>query len=167
MLIQNTEEIPCILYKIVTCHVWGDQRWRPVSRKLSLTISQASSTIPALVTSSGPDSAFNTRSSSRQYSEEGGGDWIVGDSSATEHGGEKTSPQERAPERAVIMVFLVQLIELLWMVVVVVVKLERSGDRGFGVSDFDWDGDGGSVGKEFERARTLIFWLRRVKCERG
>ena len=167
MLIQNTEEIPCILYKIVTCHVWGDHRWRPVSRKLSLTISQASSTIPALVTSSGPDSAFNTCSSSRQYSEEGGGDWIVGDSSATEHGGEKTSPQERAPERAVIMVFLVQLIELLWMVVVVVVKLERSGDRGFGVSDFDWDGDGGSVGKEFERARTLIFWLRRVKCERG
>ena len=91
----------------------------------------------------------------------------MGDSSATEHGGEKTSPQERAPERAVIMVFLVQLIELLWMVVVVVVKLERSGDRGFGVSDFDWDGDGGSVGKEFERARTLIFLLRRVKCERG
>ena len=91
----------------------------------------------------------------------------MGDSSATEHGGEKTSPQERAPERAVIMVFLVQLIELLWMVVVVVVKLERSGDRGLGVSDFDWDGDGGSVGKEFERARRLIFWLRRVKCERG
>ena len=164
MIIQNTEERPRILYKIVTCHVWGDQRWRPVPRKLSLTISQASSTIPALVTSSGPDSAFNTCSSSRQYSEEGGGDWIVGDSSATEHGGEKTSPQERAPERAVIMVFLVQLIELLWMVVV---KLERSGDRGFGVSDFDWDGDGGSVGKEFERARTLIFWFRRVESERG
>lgn len=57
---------------------------------------------------------------------------MVGDSSATEHGGEKTSPKERAPERAVIMVFLVQLIELLWMVVV---KLERSGDRGFGISD--------------------------------
>lgn len=92
---------------------------------------------------------------------------MVGDSSATEHGGEKTSPKERAPERAVIMVFLVQLIELLWMVVV---KLERSGDGGFGVSDWDWDWDGdncGSVGKEFERARTLIFWLRRVKCERG
>ena len=91
---------------------------------------------------------------------------MVGDSSATEHGGEKTSPQERAPERAVIMVFLVQLIELLWMVVV---KLERSGDRGFGVSDWDWDwdGDGGSVGKEFERARTLIFWFRRVESERG
>lgn len=92
---------------------------------------------------------------------------MVGDSSATEHGGEKTSPKERAPERAVLMVFLVQLIELLWMVVV---KLERSGDRGFGVSDWDWDWDGdncGSVGKEFERARTLIFWLRRVKCERG
>lgn len=90
---------------------------------------------------------------------------MVGDSSATEHGGEKTSPKERAPERAVIMVFLVQLIELLWMVVVV--KLERSGDRGFGVSDWEGegDGDGGSVGKEFERARTLIFWLRRVKCE--
>ena len=93
---------------------------------------------------------------------------MVGDSSATKHGEEKTSLKERVPEKAVIMVFLVQLIELLWMVVVVVVvvKLERSGDRGFGVSD--WDGnDGGSVGKEFERARTLIFWLRRVKCEQG
>ena len=89
---------------------------------------------------------------------------MVGDSSATKHGEEKTSPKERVPERAVIIVFLVQLIELLWMVVVV--KLERSADRGFGVSDWDGD-DGGSVGKEFERARTLIFWLRRVKCEQG
>ena len=79
---------------------------------------------------------------------------MEGDSSAKEHGEEKTSPKERAPERAMIMVFLVQLIELLWMVVVV--KLERSGDRGFGVSD--WDGDnGGSVGKEFKSAETLIF----------
>ena len=126
-----------------------------------------SSTIPALVTNSRPDSAFNTCSSLRQYSEEGGGgggDWMVGDSRAAKHGNEKMSPKERAPKRVVIMVFLVQLIELLWMVVVV--KLERSGDRGFGVSDWDGD-DGGSVGKEFERARTLIFWLRRVKWEWG
>jgi hypothetical protein len=54
----------------ITSHVWGDQRWRPVLIKLSLTISQASSTIPSLVTTSGRVSAFDTRSSSWQSEEE-------------------------------------------------------------------------------------------------
>lgn len=65
-----------------------------------------------------------------------------------EQGDEKRRPKERAPERAKVRDFFAQLVILLW---VVVTKLQRIG--GFGVSD----GDGGSVGKEFERAKTLIF----------
>lgn len=64
-----------------------------------------------------------------------------------EQGDEKRRPKERAPDRAKVRDFLAQLAILLW----VVQKLQRIGV--FGVSYED----DGSVGKEFERAKTLIF----------
>jgi hypothetical protein len=64
-----------------------------------------------------------------------------------EQGDEKRRPKERAPERDKVRDFLAQLAILLS----VVMKLQRIG--GFGISDED----DGSVGKEFERAKTLIF----------
>lgn len=77
-----------------------------------------------------------------------------------EQGDEKRRPKERAPERAKLRDFLAQLVILLW----VVMKLQRIG--GFGISD----GDGGCAGKEFERAKTLIFgagWFGGGEAEGG
>lgn len=65
-----------------------------------------------------------------------------------ELGDDKTKPMERAPERAAMSVFLAKLLELLWM------GAKLQGIGGFG----DSDGDGGSAGKEFERAKTLLIF---------
>lgn len=99
-------------------------------RKLSLTISQASSTTPSLVTAgSDPNSAVSSPSSSLQNSggcEEG---WTRTEeeeenSIAMEEEGEETKrPNDRAPPRAPIRAFSAQLIELR-------LKLDRIGDFG-------------------------------------
>ena len=91
----------------VTCQVSWDQRWRPVSRKLSLTICQASSTSPSLVTTSGP--AWTTSccgSTSGHVWREGGSRRAM-----AEGGKEKSKPKERAPERAPRRVFWTQVVQ--------------------------------------------------------
>lgn len=85
----------------------GVQRCRPLSRKLSLTISQASSTISSLVTNLGPVSFICSCASSRHNSveeekDEGG---EIGDSNATEVGRDVRRRSVRAPVMARTRIF--------------------------------------------------------------
>lgn len=89
-----------------TCQVSWDQRLRPVSRKSSSTICQASWTSPSLVTTSGAVGTVIFRSStSRHVSEEverGIGRGVGWRTEAEEGKGDKKKPKERVVARRVL-----------------------------------------------------------------
>lgn len=113
--------------RVYTFQASADQRWRPASRKLSFTISQASRTISSLVAGGGTVAELpNSRSSSSiQDADESEGEEdgrepadkerISTDeqSNATDKGEWKRRPKESTPERAPISVLSTKLTELL------------------------------------------------------
>lgn len=129
----------------LTCQDSGVHRWRPASRKLSLTICQASSTIPSLVTVWGPviSSSF---SSWRHCSVKGleGDCSCKGDSAASENGEDSKMFKERAPLKAPSRVFLTQLL----------LVVRRIGDFLVGVGG---DGDDRRSEDEELQSKILIF----------
>lgn len=145
----------------ITCQFPGVHRWRPVSRKLSLTICQASSTIRSFVTTW--DSLWanaSTSSSSWQGSvkeasevEVSEVDFGDGDSIASEDGEAIKRLSERAPvKRAVSALFCQQLqflaVAVVWRMVGLWVGLK--------------DGEGASSEDEALQSIILIFWRWRL-----
>lgn len=103
-----------------TCQFWGVHRWRPVSRKLSLTICQASSTIPSLVLATTWRGSLSAASSPSWQVKEGEGEGEGGtdcteDEDSRASGEESKRLNERAPVRTLMTAFLAQLV-LLWII---------------------------------------------------